>query len=223
MKANDYQKLALRTTNGMNRRELLMNCALGMSGETGEVILAMSGPGYNTKIVCEELGDCCWYMAVMADCVDVDLREIFPMGIHILPKDKALIQLAKTSGIIADMVKKAMFHNHALNNHQMRAALTEYFEAIYTLSVIYGLTFKRIFETNIEKLKVRYPDGFDPDRSINRETDKKIYTVRIRDKETGESQAFTFRKPESVESCIDIYSAVGKEVFVESRERMAGE
>lgn len=223
MTGNYYQKLALRTTNGMSQRELLVNCALGMSGETGEVILAMSSPGYNTEIVCEELGDCCWYMAVMADCIDVDLREIFPTGIHILPKEKALIQLAKISGIIADIVKKSIFHNHELNMEKMKAALKEYFATIYTLSIIYGLTFKRIFETNIEKLKVRYPDGFDPDRSINRETSKKIYTVKIRDKETGESQAFTFQKPESVESCIDIYSAIGKDIFVESRERLAGE
>ena len=32
-----------------------------------------------------------------------------------------------------------------------------------------GITLEEIARRNIEKLRKRYPEGFDPDRSINRE------------------------------------------------------
>ena len=31
-----------------------------------------------------------------------------------------------------------------------------------------GIDFEDVLETNIEKLRARYPDGFDPERSLHR-------------------------------------------------------
>ena len=107
MTANDYQKAALRTASGMNYEHhgMLMNGALGLCGESGEVAdlvkkATFQGHELDVAHVAEELGDVAWYLAVSA---------------------------------------------HAI-----------------------GYTLDDILKMNVEKLKARYPDGFDSERSIHR-------------------------------------------------------
>lgn len=107
MTANDYQKAALRTASGMKYEHhgMLMNGALGLCGESGEVAdlvkkATFQGHELDVAHVAEELGDVAWYLAVSA---------------------------------------------HAI-----------------------GYTLDDILKMNVEKLKARYPDGFDSERSIHR-------------------------------------------------------
>ncbi len=105
MKANDYQMAALRTANKLNDKQLILNGALGLAGESGEVADHLKkhmfqGHDFDKKHVAKELGDICWYIAITAKGIGYTLEEIMQM--------------------------------------------------------------------NIDKLVARYPDGFDPDKSINR-------------------------------------------------------
>lgn len=106
MKINEYQELALRTApKGLDSTQLLLNGALGLAGESGEVVddvkkHLFQGHWLDAGAIARELGDVAWYLAIAAHAIGCDLETIFQM--------------------------------------------------------------------NIDKLKARYPDGFEADRSINR-------------------------------------------------------
>lgn len=106
LSANDYQRMAMRTSGEYDSAlAKIRNAVYGLNGEAGEIIdllkkYEFQGHEFDHAKVVEELGDVLWYCALLADALDIKLQEV--------------------------MLR------------------------------------------NIEKLKERYPDGFDKARSINR-------------------------------------------------------
>ena len=87
MTINEYQTAALRTaqTDKLTANELLLNSALGLCGESGEVADLLKKyhfQGHNLDIdhVAKELGDISWYLAVGAYAIGLDLESIFRMN-----------------------------------------------------------------------------------------------------------------------------------------------
>ena len=87
MKANDYQKQALRTLNpSLSKSEVLINGVMGLCGESGEVIDLVKkhlaqGHELNREKLAKELGDVAWYLAETAYALDYDLESIFQMNL----------------------------------------------------------------------------------------------------------------------------------------------
>ena len=103
--ADEYQKLAMRTNDKWDYQKMLINGALGLNGEAGEIADTIKkwqfqGHALNPDEVMKEVGDVLWYCALMATALNFKLSEVM--------------------------------------------------------------------EANIEKLKKRYPNGFDDERSVNR-------------------------------------------------------
>lgn len=93
MTGSEYQREALRTTSGMtdDRHGLLMNGALGLCGESGEVAdivkkATFQGHKLDADHVAEELGDVAWYLAIAAHAIGYSLDDIFQMNIDKLRK-----------------------------------------------------------------------------------------------------------------------------------------
>jgi NTP pyrophosphatase (non-canonical NTP hydrolase) len=92
MTINEYQKLAMRTSNKELSNALhLMNGALGLSGESGEVAdlvkkCWMQGHNMDRGHIAKELGDICWYVAETATAIGYDLETILQMNIDKLMK-----------------------------------------------------------------------------------------------------------------------------------------
>ena len=89
MTINEYQTAALRTaqTDKLTANELLLNAALGLCGESGEVadlVKKHRFQGHNLDLdhVAKELGDVAWYLAVGAYAIGLDLETIFRMNIE---------------------------------------------------------------------------------------------------------------------------------------------
>jgi len=81
MDMRKYQEEARRTSNTKNREDKLLNAALGLSGEVGEVVdhikkWKFQGHELNKKEIIEELGDVLWYIGEMADGINADLGQI---------------------------------------------------------------------------------------------------------------------------------------------------
>lgn len=81
MDMRKYQEEARRTSNTKNREDKLLNAALGLSGEVGEVVdhikkWKFQGHKLNKKEIIEELGDVLWYIGEMADGINADLGKI---------------------------------------------------------------------------------------------------------------------------------------------------
>lgn len=105
MNPNEYQKLCMRTAGETDLSKLIVNGAMGLCGESGEVIdlikkWAFQGHSLHRQDIEEELGDVLWYVAILCEGI--------------------------------------------------------------------GTTMEEVMQKNIEKLKKRYPDGFEVERSVNR-------------------------------------------------------
>lgn len=105
MTGNEFQKAALRTASlsGKNNKVspmveillergypvgdlMLLNGALGLGGESGEVEdivkkYVFQGHPIDRAHVAKELGDVAWYLAVAAAGIDYDLDDIFQMNV----------------------------------------------------------------------------------------------------------------------------------------------
>ena len=89
MTINEYQTAALRTaqTDKLTANELLLNSALGLCGESGEVADIVKkhrfqGHDIDIEHIAKELGDVAWYLAVGAYAIGFDLESIFRMNIE---------------------------------------------------------------------------------------------------------------------------------------------
>lgn len=76
------------------------------------------------------------------------------------------------SGEFADMIKKHVFHGHAMDVPKLKRELGDVLWYVATLSDTLGFTLEDVMQTNIEKLKERYPQGFTSEDSIARKDTK---------------------------------------------------
>ena len=88
MTLNEYQREAMRTASGMCAKcndNLLLNGAMGLNGEAGEVIDLLKkhifqGHDLDKEHIAKELGDCLWYIAIAAKGAGYTLDEIAEMN-----------------------------------------------------------------------------------------------------------------------------------------------
>lgn len=76
------------------------------------------------------------------------------------------------AGEIADLLKKHLFQGHELDEKKMAMELGDVLWYIAILANGLGFNLNEVASMNITKLEWRYPNGFDPDRSKNREGEK---------------------------------------------------
>ena len=85
--------------------------------------------------------------------------------------ENGLMGLCGEAGEAMDILKKFLFQGHSLDKEHLAKELGDvaWYLAVSADALGYGL--EDIFKMNIDKLKARYPDGFDADCSINRAKD----------------------------------------------------
>lgn len=88
MTINEYQAAALRTaqTDKFLASDLLINSALGLCGESGEVAdlvkkFRFQGHDLDFEHIAKELGDIAWYLAVGSYAIGYDLETILQMNV----------------------------------------------------------------------------------------------------------------------------------------------
>ena len=77
--------------------------------------------------------------------------------------------LCGESGEAIDIVKKHLAQGHELDKEKLAKELGDIAWYLAETATALDLNLEDIFEANIEKLRKRYPEGFDSQRSINRE------------------------------------------------------
>ena len=76
--------------------------------------------------------------------------------------------LCGESGEAIDIVKKWLAQGHELDREKLAKELGDICWYLAETATALGLPLEDIMTANIEKLKKRYPEGFDTDRSVNR-------------------------------------------------------
>lgn len=77
--------------------------------------------------------------------------------------------LCGESGEAIDIVKKWLAQGHELDREKLAKELGDIAWYLAETATALDLSLEDVFEANIDKLRKRYPEGFDPKRSINRE------------------------------------------------------
>ena len=85
----------------------------------------------------------------------------------------ALMGLSGESGELIDVFKKHYFQGHDLNKDEVTKEIGDVFWYLNLLCQALNISFEEVMEKNIVKLRKRYGESFDSNKSINREEYKK--------------------------------------------------
>ena len=76
--------------------------------------------------------------------------------------------LCGESGEAIDIVKKHLAQGHELDREKLIKELGDIAWYLAEMATVLDIEMEEIFVKNIEKLKKRYPEGFDKEKSLNR-------------------------------------------------------
>lgn len=92
-------------------------------------------------------------------------RKIFPDTGAIL---NACLGLSGEVGEFNDLVKKTIFHEKPIDIQHAKKELGDVMWYVALMCTAFGWSLNEIMQMNIDKLKARYPDGFDVEKANNR-------------------------------------------------------
>lgn len=183
MNLNEYQRLALRTSGAGHDR--VKNGCLGLIGESGEIVdilkkyMFQSGenPPFPKDKFIKEMGDVLWYCAETVSGMELELEEVtlrtggydkYSLFDSLLADDDCA-DIEFTAAMLSANAVEA-YVSLFVEGDAVRCAfrVRDIYKGLLHLCDMVGVTIDEVADTNIEKLKKRYPDGFDPERSIHR-------------------------------------------------------
>ena len=92
-----------------------------------------------------------------------------------IPRDKkkdmarhAIFGLTSESGEVAGIMQKK-YQGHEIDINHVKKELGDCMWMIAEACEAFDISLDDVMQTNIDKLKARYPDGFDPDKSLHRD------------------------------------------------------
>jgi NTP pyrophosphatase (non-canonical NTP hydrolase) len=77
--------------------------------------------------------------------------------------------LTGEAGEVADLIKKTVGHGHALDRDKVLEEVGDVLWYVAMLTTLLDADLSSIAAANVEKLRRRYPNGFDPERSKHRD------------------------------------------------------
>lgn len=182
MNLNEYQRLAMRTSpdNGHDR---IKNGCMGLIGEGGELMdvlkkwMFQSGenPTLPRERLLDELGDIMWYLAELATGMGKELLHISRLDFPTFDMTrtsldcmtKFIVELACNIYVflgVGDPEKEPVtYEPYADKSIQMIIDIVRRFASRLDAKL------SDVLQRNIDKLQARYPEGFDPARSMARE------------------------------------------------------
>ena len=175
MIVEDYQRLAMRTSPEGHDR--MLNGCMGLIGESGEVVDIVKKWKFQSgdhaqlpkaKLI-EELGDVLWYCAEVSTAMGVNMMDAKKhFGIEGLAYDGQIhIEAIFLSKMANDITDDYLGPDVSMETIYKVAHIIDLIE--YMLNCYCECTLADCMQLNIDKLKRRYPDGFDPERSLHRE------------------------------------------------------
>lgn len=175
----DYHRYAMRTS-PRDGHDKIDNGMLGLIGETGELVdlykkwAYQSTPGtpfpYDAAV--NELGDVLWYLEELADGMETSMNMISPLGFSALDEmTKGLKPLPTIRQIILGLSR----HAHRIyrsTEHADRRDTQDHMRRMLNtcawMARLANVPMEEVAARNVEKLKKRYPEGFDAKVSMRR-------------------------------------------------------
>ena len=92
------------------------------------------------------------------------MNQDYPMLLN------GVMGLAGESGECVDLMKKHLFQGHELDKEHLAKELGDVAWYLAVSAHCLGYKLEDVLRMNVTKLRKRYPNGFDPDRSTKRES-----------------------------------------------------
>lgn len=83
--------------------------------------------------------------------------------------ENGVMGLCGEAGECIDVVKKYLYQGHKLDREKLKDELGDVLWYVAITCQALGITLDDVMEHNVKKLLLRYPDGFEAERSIHRE------------------------------------------------------
>lgn len=83
--------------------------------------------------------------------------------------ENGVMGLCGEAGECIDVVKKYLYQGHKLDKVKLKDELGDVLWYVAITCQSLGITLDDVMEHNVKKLLLRYPDGFEAERSIHRE------------------------------------------------------
>ena len=83
----------------------------------------------------------------------------------------SVLGLSGESGEVADLLKKHLMQGHPFNREKIAKELGDVAWYLAEAATALDMDLETILQMNLDKLKKRYPNGFDAERSIHRDAD----------------------------------------------------
>ena len=192
MKFEDYQRLAVRTAKPLpTLEENLKHVAMGLASETGELSLTVAQAfmrmPLEMKNFPEEIGDACWYAALLCDVMGFQFHELTSdpatlsdwspelAGAVVARNPVALtLMFSFFAGEIVGAIKAHTIYGKELDADHIRKHLVLFIATASLLSDLHGFDFVEVaLHDNIVKLRDRYPKAYSDEDAVLR-MDKKV-------------------------------------------------
>ena len=169
MNMREYHNLAMRTS-PRDGHDKIDNGILGLIGESGELVdvykkwVYQSKPGtpLPAERLADELGDVIWYLAEIADGMEKNLADVICADFDRLDDSVAKAKtMPSLRWIILHIMENALLIEKAASSDKMQVYMHLIMEHAAQLARWINIPMAEIAEQNIEKLKKRYPNGFD--------------------------------------------------------------
>lgn len=106
----------------------------------------------------------------------MDIREFQRVSTRTLNKELSKEQQVSNMifgangelGEVTDILKKHLYQGHRIDKQHLAEEIGDTLFYIVNLCTVYNLDVEDILQANVDKLKKRFPNGFDAERSINR-------------------------------------------------------
>jgi len=79
------------------------------------------------------------------------------------------IGLTGEAGEVADLIKKGIYHQQGIDQPKLKKELGDVMWYLSALCTEFGFTLEEVMQQNIDKLKARFPEGYDPERTTFRD------------------------------------------------------
>lgn len=163
----DYHEFT-KTTFNYERTADLYECqklcdryhaAMGLAGEWLELINDLRQPARDEVAIIKEIGDCCYYLAMLENLFGILLpTPVASEGYRSYELDAILRDGNIFVEALLDTIKKKIAYK--LENQDVRDPIADCKAFFAKVAMQFGLTYEVIQQRNMEKLSLRYKDGF---------------------------------------------------------------
>lgn len=172
----EYVPLAVRTEKVLPTIDRLMHGCMGLITEIGEVTTEIKRMTiYEKELddkrkahILEEVGDVMWYVAIMLDAINTDIKYVQSASKMPLPtggdgKWEALaLMLGVHCGRVCVITEYFLVEGEISQDAmpEFLASLAMIISGMYVCSILCGSTIEQAMDDNIAKLRIRFPASY---------------------------------------------------------------